>query len=57
MCAEIPRETNNSQSASMTSVALSFRATRMAKLSRLNSSMMHNIRNALPSWVRSATKS
>lgn len=38
-------------------MALSFRATLMARLSRVNSSMMHNIRNALPSWVRSATKS
>jgi hypothetical protein len=27
----MPRETNSSQSASMTSVALSFRATRMAR--------------------------
>lgn len=47
MYAGTPRETNNSQSASITSVALSFRATRMARLSRLNSSMMHNIRERL----------
>lgn len=50
MYAGISRETNSSQSASMTSVALSFRAIRMARLLRLNSSMMHNIRNALPLW-------
>src|SRR4051812_43912274 len=49
MCEGTPREIYSSQSDSMTSVALSFRATRMARLSRLNSSMMHSIRNALPS--------
>ena len=35
--------------ASITSVAFSFRATCIARLSRVNSSMMHNIRNAFPS--------
>lgn len=40
-----------------TSAAFSLRATRIARLSRVNSSMMHNIWNAFPSWVRSATKS
>jgi len=43
----MPRVTNGSYSGSMTSVALSFRATRIARLSRVNSSTMHSIRNAL----------
>ena len=57
VCGQERRETNSSQSASMTSVALSFRATRIIRHSRVNSSMMQSIRNAFPSWVRSATKS
>lgn len=36
---------------------LSERATLMARPSRVNSSMMHSMRYALPSCVRSATKS
>jgi hypothetical protein len=54
---DTPRTTNRSHSASMTSVAFNFRPTRMAIASRGNSSMMQSIRNAFPSWVRSATKS
>src|SRR5579871_6895363 len=57
ICAGMPLVMKRSHRAEMTSVALSFRATLIARHSLVNSSMMHNIRYAFPSWVRSATKS
>ena len=41
-----------SASVSSTSVELSFRLTRMASASRVNSSIKHSILNFFPSWVR-----
>ena len=41
-----PRCMKRSASTSMTSVALSLRATRIARLSRVNSSITHNMRKA-----------
>jgi hypothetical protein len=41
----------------MTSDEESFRATRIASASRVNSSTTHSIRNFRPSRVRSSTKS
>lgn len=47
-----PRNMNRSVSASMTSVEFSFHFTRIARHSRLCSSRMFNVLNALPSSVR-----
>src|SRR3954468_16931705 len=52
-----PRRMNKSESTSMTSMALSLRATRIAKHSCVNSSMTLSIRNLRLSCVRSSTKS
>ncbi len=46
-----------SERTSMTSVDFNFRSMRIARPSRVNSSMTFNMRNFLPSWVRSSTKS
>src|SRR5262245_27278578 len=48
---------NRSERTSMTSIALSLRATRIARHSWVNSSMTLSIRYRRPSWVRSSTKS
>src|SRR5436309_11330321 len=50
-------ETERSDSTSITSIALSLRATRIARHSWVNSSITLSIRYLLPSWVRSSTKS
>jgi len=42
---------------SMTSVDFSFRSILIARHSRVNSSMTFSMRNFLPLWVRSSTKS
>src|SRR6187455_3297124 len=52
-----PRRMNRSDRASMTSVELSLRSMRIARHSRVNSSMMLSMRNFLPLWVRPSTKS
>ena len=52
-----PRRMNRSDRASMTLVELSLRSMRIARHSRVNSSMMLSMRNFLPSWVRPSTKS
>src|SRR5947208_3555592 len=57
MCPGTPRRMNRSDSTSMTSMALSLRATRIARLSCVNSSRTLSMRYFLPSWVRSSTKS
>ena len=41
----------------MTSVDFSLRSIRIARHSRVNSSMTFSMRNFLPLWVRSSTKS
>ena len=56
-CAGTPRRMNRSDKTSTTSVAPSFRATRMARHSRVNSSTTQSMRNLRPSRVRSSTKS
>src|SRR5262249_50740156 len=53
----MPRRMNRSDRTSITSIALSLRATRIAKHSWLNSSSTLSIRYLRPSWVRSSTKS
>ena len=55
--AGVPRRMNWSASTSITSVELSVRETRMARHSRVNSSMRLSMRNFLPSYVRLSTKS
>src|SRR6188472_1969037 len=45
-----PRRMNRSDRASMTSVELSLRSMRIARHSRVNSSMMLSMRNFLPLW-------
>ncbi len=57
MCAGTPRRMNWSAKTSMTSVNWSFRLTRMARHSRVNSSTRLSMRTFLPSWVRLSTKS
>ena len=57
MCAGTPRAMNRSAKVSITSVAPSLRATRIASASRVNSSTTHSMRNLRPSRVRSSTKS
>ena len=52
-----PRRMNRSDSASITSIEFSFLFTRIARHSRVNSSSMFNVLNALPSSVRQWTKS
>ena len=52
-----PRRMKRSDRTSMTSVDLSLRSTRIARHSRVNSSMTFSMRNFLPLWVRSSTKS
>src|SRR6187549_318226 len=51
------RRMKRSDSASMTSMDLSLRATRIARHSWVNSSMMLSKRILRPLWVRSSTKS
>ncbi|AMY72136.1 hypothetical protein AKL17_2p0014 (plasmid) [Frigidibacter mobilis] len=51
------RAMNSSVSTSMTSRELSFRATRIARHSRVNSSTTFSMRSLRPSRVRSSTKS
>ena len=57
MCTGVPRAMNRSASTSMTSTAFSWRPTRIAKASRVNSSTTFSVRNLRPSRVRSSTKS
>lgn len=57
MCSGMPRARNRSARAWITSLALSLRSTRIASDSRVYSSTIVSIRNALPSCVRSITKS
>ena len=57
MCPGTPRRMNRSDSTSITSMAFSLRATRIARLSCVNSSSTLSMRYFLPSWVRSSTKS
>src|SRR5215470_2585346 len=51
------RRMNRSDRTSITSIALSLRATRIARHSWVNSSSTLSIRYLRPSWVRSSTKS
>src|SRR5262249_55271050 len=53
----MPRRMNRSDRTSITSIALSLRATRIARHSWVNSSSTLSIRYLRPSWVRSSTKS
>src|SRR5262249_51321748 len=53
----MPRRINRSDRRSITSIALSLRATRIARHSWVNSSSTLSIRYLRPSWVRSSTKS
>src|SRR5262245_29692966 len=53
MCAGMPRRMNRSDRTSITSIALSLRATRIARHSWLNSSSTLSMRYLRPSWVRS----
>jgi hypothetical protein len=57
MNAGTARRMNRSDSASMTSTELSLRFTLIARHSRVNSSRMFSVLNALPSSVRQWTKS
>lgn len=57
MCSGSPLVTNSSANDSMKSVDRSFRSTTMSRHSRVYSSMSVSMRNALPSWVRSTTRS
>src|SRR5262249_22754935 len=52
----MPRRMKKSDRTSITSIALSLRATRIAKHSWVNSSSTLSIRYLRPSWVRSSTK-
>jgi hypothetical protein len=54
---ERPGGLKRSDRTSMTSVDFSFRSTRIARRSRVNSSMTLSMRSFLPLWVRSSTKS
>src|SRR5262245_40651360 len=51
----MPRRMNRSDRTSITSIALSLRATRIARHSWVNSSSTLSIRYLRPSWVRSST--
>ena len=53
----MPRRMNRSLSASMTLPEFRLRSTRIARHSRLHSSMMLSVQNAFPSSVRHCTKS
>lgn len=55
--ARTPRRMKRSDGTSTTSVDLGLRSMRIAGQSRVNSSMTSSMRNFLPSWVRSSTKS
>jgi hypothetical protein len=57
MCSGGPRAMNSSVNVASTSSLDSRRATTIARLSRVNASITVSMRNFLPSWVRSSTKS